>query len=179
MHVRRVLVPSEPDYGRLWYRIGGTLLTASDRQGAALEHFNECLEWFPDDAWLLLGRGSNSETLARLLERPPPDSRLVGWQERPRDAPRRLDHAAALLAPLRAARLSRVLEYWASLVAGAVEEERGDPEAAADHYRNAMRVYPDAQSAAIALSRVLIERLDSRETGHGGVASAAAAVGVA
>lgn len=59
--------------------------------------------------------------------------------------------------------LPRVLAYWASLFRGAVNERVGKPEDAAVHYRAALRLYPDAQTAAVALSHVLAEALDARE----------------
>lgn len=61
--------------------------------------------------------------------------------------------------------LETVLRYWASLIGGAIEEARNDDQKAAAHYRAALQLYPRAQSAAIALSRVLSERRGRREEG--------------
>lgn len=74
-----------------------------------------------------------------------------------------LQNAALGLASVPQRELDPILAYWYSLLFGAIEERRNRPEEAAAHYREALTLYPGAQSAAVALSRVLAERLDARE----------------
>lgn len=196
-YLPNLLVPLDPEYGRLWCTAGGTLLTASERHAAALVHFEECLEWFPADASLLLGRGSTLESAAILISGLPPSATLAGWPARFRnfsdrvsqaiadyqaalaqdpDLPEPLirlsrlrlqsgdaDTAAADLSELLAGTLPAVPTYWALLFRGAAEERLGNPRAAAALYQQGRHLYPNAQSAAIALSRVLAERLDGVE----------------
>lgn len=196
-YLPNLLVPFDPDYGRLWCRAGGALLTASDRHGTALAHFDGCLAWYPRDAWLLLGRGSTVESATTLMNGLAPGASLADWPERLRGVPDSMSQAfvdfetALLEAPdlaearirLARLRLSRgdwdaaaleleaasktelppVLAYWSSLLLGAIEERRGRHQEAAGHYRQALTRYTGAQTAAIALSRVLAERLGSHE----------------
>ena len=73
------------------------------------------------------------------------------------------DAAALELEAASKTELPPVLAYWSSLLLGAIEERRGRHQEAAGHYRQALTRYTGAQTAAIALSRVLAERLGSHE----------------
>jgi tetratricopeptide (TPR) repeat protein len=73
--------------------------------------------------------------------------------------------AAAALAELSRNRppdLEPMLQYWRALVSGAAEDALGQPAAAVAHYRLALRLYPQAQTAAVALAHTLSERLGQR-----------------
>ena len=196
VYVRSLAARNDDAATGLWCRTAGTLLAASERMGDALRTYEQCLEWYPGDAWLQLGRGSVFESVAMLLAALPPGATLAHGLDQPPDvdqlseqaighyemalkaAPElieaRLRLARVLLVRGDAARaavtllrdrpnLETVLRYWASLIAGAVEEAREDYQRAATDYRTALQLYPKAQSAAIALSRVLAERLGRRE----------------
>jgi tetratricopeptide (TPR) repeat protein len=68
------------------------------------------------------------------------------------------DAAASTIEAVDAKSLPGIAGYWAWLVSGAVAEAQGLPGAAEARYRAALAAYPQAQSAAIALSHVLARR---------------------
>lgn len=72
------------------------------------------------------------------------------------------DEAAELLAKALAGNGSPdpVVRFYAHLIAGRVERERGKLEAAAAHFQAAIALYPDAQSARLGASQVEVLRSD-------------------
>lgn len=178
----RLLASADPSFTAVWCRIAGALLTSSDLQGRAVRQLDRCLAWLPDDAPLLLARGSALESASIVMSSLPGGTMLQEWPAEWRSAEARrkreaADYEAALRidpdlaeARIRLAKVrleagnastvlspvpnDRVLGYWALLVAGAIDETRKDPDSAATRYRSALAAWPGAQSAALALARL-------------------------
>jgi tetratricopeptide (TPR) repeat protein len=76
-----------------------------------------------------------------------------------------LDTAARNLTQALANHPPPVLAYWAHLFLGTDDERAGRFDAAVDHYRTDLALYPRGQTAAVALSHVLAEKLGDRPGG--------------